>query len=500
MPPSGDIVFQTDFAGADVLHIWQAEKNSSVRLAPGYQGGQALEIAALPGVAGLARVALDLPVAALRGARLSCRAMVKADGVTPPPKPWNGVKFMLHLSGPGGEQWLQQNSVAGTFDWKWVQFQASVPADVTAAELILGLEAVNGRAWFSDIKISVLHGPRTRPTTLPAGPIYTGHDQPRLRGAMISTNVKEADLATLGGEWGANLVRWQLTWNGFPHSPADDGDLAAYDAWLEGALKHVDELLPVCAKLGIKVVIDIHTPPGGRNPANECRVFHEKRFQDDFLNWWEKIAARYNGNKTVWGYDLVNEPVEGDVADGCMDWQRLATAAARSVRRHDADHAIIVEPEPWGGPEALDNLEPLPLAGVVYSVHVYVPHTFTHQGVYDNPLGPHYPGVIDGKQWDKDQLRRALQPVINWQRDYGVQIYIGEFSAIRWAPDDSAYRYLKDCIDLFEENGWDWSYHAFREWSGWSVEHGDDKNDTSPSKTETTRAKLLRGWFQQNAK
>jgi len=42
-------------------------------------------------------------------------------------------------------------------------------------------------------------------------------------------------------------------------------------------------------------------------------------------------------------------------------------------------------------------------------------------------------------------------------------MYIGEFSAIRWAPDGSAYRYLKDLIDVFEAHGWDWSYHAFRE-------------------------------------
>jgi len=501
-PQAGDVVFQTGFEAADVLRTWQAERNPSVRLVDGIHGVQALEIAALPGVGGLARVALSLPVAGLRGARLSCRAMIKADGVTPPPKPWNGIKFMLHLTGPGGELWLQQNNVAGTFDWKVVQFKASVPENITAAELILGLEAVNGKAWFDDMKISVLHGPRPRPSTVLAGPVYTGHSQPRLRGAMISTNVKEADLDTLGGEWGANLVRWQLTWNGFPHSPADNGDLAAYDTWLEGALQHVDELLPVCEKLGIKVVIDIHTAPGGRNAANECQLFHEKRFQDNFLKWWGKIASRYNGNKTVWGYDLFNEPVEGegDLGAGCMDWQELATAAARIVRQHDANHAIIVEPEPWGGPEALDNLQPLPVPGVVYSVHMYVPHLFTHQGVYDIPLGPHYPGLIDGKPWDKDQLRRVLQPVIKWQHDYGVQIYIGEFSAIRWAPDDSAYRYLKDCIDIFEENGWDWSYHAFREWSGWSVEHTADKNDTAPSKTETVREKLLRDWFQQNAR
>ena len=46
---------------------------------------------------------------------------------------------------------------------------------------------------------------------------------------------------------------------------------------------------------------------------------------------------------------------------------------------------------------------------------------------------------------------------------------VGEFSAITWA--DGADRYIADCISLFNEHGFDWTYHAFREWPGWSVEH-----------------------------
>jgi hypothetical protein len=40
----------------------------------------------------------------------------------------------------------------------------------------------------------------------------------------------------------------------------------------------------------------------------------------------------------------------------------------------------------------------------------------------------------------------------------------------RRAP--GAVNHLRDCIDLFEEYGWDWTYHAYREWDGGSVEHG----------------------------
>jgi hypothetical protein len=64
-------------------------------------------------------------------------------------------------------------------------------------------------------------------------------------------------------------------------------------------------------------------------------------------------------------------------------------------------------------------------------------------------------------------------------------------------------RISSDCIELFEEFGWDWSYHAFREWSGWSVEDDQDdqdQGDTAPSKTQTSREKLLREWYGKNLK
>ncbi|MBN1444402.1 MAG: cellulase (glycosyl hydrolase family 5), partial [Planctomycetes bacterium] len=109
-----------------------------------------------------------------------------------------------------------------------------------------------------------------------------------------------------------------------------------------------------------------------------------------------------------------------------------------------------------------------------------------------------YPGEIDGRYWDKDALRRALKPAADYQRDYGVHVYIGEFSAIRWAPGSSAHDYLRDVIEILEENGWDWAYHAFREWDGWSVEHGPDRATGSRASEPTQRQRLLQSWFEKN--
>jgi len=138
------------------------------------------------------------------------------------------------------------------------------------------------------------------------------------------------------------------------------------------------------------------------------------------------------------------------------------------------------------------------VSGVVYQARMYRPHAFTHQGVHGGKERWAYPGAIKGVACDKDALRRELQPVRDFQLAYNVPIYIGEFSAIRWGK--GADRYLKDVTDIFEEYGWDWSYHAFREWSGWSLEHGDVEDDAQPAATPPPRQKVIRAWFEQNRK
>ena len=59
---------------------------------------------------------------------------------------------------------------------------------------------------------------------------------------------------------------------------------------------------------------------------------------------------------------------------------------------------------------------------------------------------------------------------------------------------------LPGIFPSFEANGWDWSYHAFREWSGWSVEHGPDRADTKRATKPTDRERLLQRWFSENQK
>ncbi len=494
LAPLGTVIFRADLDGPAPLREWTAAAvKPAIAVGPGDAKCVVIERPAAQGP-GSAMVRASLPVEKVRGCRLRCEALVAATNVVKPPHPWSGVKFMIHTAGGGEDTWQQQDNVFGSFDWKPVRFIAAIPAGATSAEVALGLEATTGTARFTAIRLTVIGRPRSASHF--AGTMDRRTDVPRLRGVMIPTNVTAADLEVLAGQWKANHVRWQLTWGGFPRSPADGGDLAAYDTWLNSELDRVDTLLPTCAKLGIHVLIDLHTPPGGRDDASVCRLFQDRKYQDHFLAVWDRIARRYVGKAAIWGYDLVNEPVEGVVPDGLSDWHALALETARRVRAIDKDHSIIVEPAPWGSLAGLDHFEPLDVPGVIYSAHMYEPHQFTHQGVLYQATGVTYPGTIAGLAWNKEQIRRTFGPAIRYQQDYHVPIYIGEFSAIRWAPGAAAY--LRDVIEVMEENQWDWAYHAFREWDGWSVEHGPDRDVHHRAATPTDRESLLRSNFAKN--
>jgi hypothetical protein len=497
-PPleSGQSILAADFDGEDPFRSF-AGRAGAVALEAGHESRHAAALTARPGGAA-PHLAASLPAARCGGAQLLVCAWVKAEGVSARPNPWNGIKVMVPIETEGGERlWPQATIGVGTFGWRHVCFSMRVPRDVRMLSLVLGLEQVTGKVWFDDVRITVRRLPRAVSPAPPAGPRHKGHTLPRLRGAMVSTEANADDLRVLGREWNANLIRWQLC----EFRPRiDTSDLAAYDAFLEEHLQKLDAALPGCAAAGLLVVVDLHTGPGHWGESGQS-LFTNRKYQDRFVEIWEHIARRYKAAPAVWGYDLLNEPLEEGAAEGVADWQELAERAARAIRRIDPDRTIIVEPAPWGGPTALENLEPLDVPRVVYSVHMYMPHAFTHQGVNDRTQAPiRYPGPVEGRHWDAAALERALAPVIAFQERHNVHIYIGEFSAIRWAPDGSGARYLADCIEIFERRGWDWTYHAFREWSGWSVEHSDDPSDPRPAAAPTERKKLLLRWFAKDEK
>ncbi len=442
-----------------------------------------------------AKTMVDLEPFAGGGFEASIR--VCGNDVTVPPQPYNGVKFMFHFRGKdgGGEQWPGASLPTGSFGSRiaTVRCERFAGAEGGKGELCLGLQDSSGTVSFdlSTLSISkpVLHWPVTNQNCVAA---YTTDvaTRPCMRGVMSpSRDVTEEDFATLKS-WGATLLRYQMMRNW--HGVNANQDLEEFGRWIAGKLDNFDKVaLPMAAKHGIKVVLDFHVPPGGRDHSGDMNMFYDEKYAEFFVETWRRIARRFRGRDGLYGYDLINEPSQRLATPPGMDYWSLQRRAAEAIRTEDPHTPIIIESNEWDSPFAFNYLSPLLLTNVIYQAHVYAPMEFTHQRVHGSRNATvEWPNAKMG--WDREFIRRQIQPVRDFQLRHKCRIYIGEFSAVCWAP--GAANYLEDCIALFEEYGWDWSYHAFREWQGWSVEHeGPDAGHLVPSADNARKRALLHG-------
>ncbi len=295
------------------------------------------------------------------------------------------------------------------------------------------------------------------------------------------------------GLWNVNLVRGQMSRNW--GQIGTELDLDDYDRWLDGKLDHLEQAMNWGKEFGIRFIIDLHALPGGRNASRNMRMFVEKKYGDHFIEVWKRIAKRFKGHPQLYAYDLVNEPLQSLPAPPDYDYWNLQRRAAEAIREIDPDTPIVAE--------SVDNqmaafayLSPFKMHNIIYQVHMYAPASYTHQRLDGRGPAVVYPGVINGEMWDKERIRKELQPVIDFQKRHGCRIYVGEFSAITWAP--GAERWLEDAISLFEEYGWDWTYHAFRESPCWSVEvEGDSLRNVKPVENSPRKQVLLK-YFKLN--
>lgn len=444
----------------------------------------------------------DVPVDELRGKWIYLAADVKSAALTARPQPWNGLKVMLKIDTPGGELWPQVVSLPdGAFDWKNVSTRILIPADATRLTLHLGLELVAGVAWFDDVRVTLARETLdAAPAAPPDRPIFRGHSLPALRGAMVHPEMTREDLRVFATQWGGNLIRWQLLY--IPHDNPPH-DYVAYDRWLERALAKLDDVIRWSRELGVKVVVDLHSPPGGHVARAGAVATASGDFwstpaaQEHFVEVWRRIATRYRDeHDIIWGFDLLNEPDDRTVTPAADDWQALAARAGLAIREIDSARTLIIEPPLSGSAEGFAVFQPLGLANVVYSFHLYAPFNYTHQGV-DAPVPPlAYPGVVDGRPWDRAALEASIAPAVAFAQKHRVHLYVGEFSALRWAP--GADRYLADAIAIFEKHGWDWSYHAYREWHGWNLELGTDRDDLTPTAAPGPRQQAVLLWMRKN--
>ena len=116
------------------------------------------------------------------------------------------------------------------------------------------------------------------------------------------------------------------------------------------ALDVLDKIIAHCGTIGLRVILDNHRSNAG-NSAQESGLWFTSEFPEStWLANWRALTTRYNGNTTVIGMDLRNEPHNsacwgGDPA-GCSsanDWHAAATRAGNAILAINPNLLIFVE-------------------------------------------------------------------------------------------------------------------------------------------------------------
>ena len=311
----------------------------------------------------------------------------------------------------------------------------------------------------------------------------------------------------MANDWNAGAVRLQLHQLG-PQPTWKPENFPIFLDRLEVAVKQARDA-------GLKIIPVLYEIPFDLKGRN---MWDCPELENAYIHYWTEVVKRLQPYKdAIWGYDLINEPLERfQLPYAPLQWRNLAIKIIRAIRQIDPDAWIVYEAGPGGDWRGFEDLKPLPDTKVIYSLHFYEPGAFTHQGIAatmlqdpnliaqaQQQIGIRYPGVVSGINWDRARFEEALKPVIEFQKKYNVPIYVGEFSVIAWAPPECSAQYLKDVTDIFDKYGWSWTYHAFREYGGWrlDVEEGVFRPKGKLNyASETKRGAVIKAALKRHAK
>jgi aryl-phospho-beta-D-glucosidase BglC (GH1 family) len=335
--------------------------------------------------------------------------------------------------------------------------------------------------------------PTPTPTPLPPG---TLGPRPTVARGFMSTWLNSATpsyFQAMRTNWKANLVRLQV----HPRDMANQMGKPLDQAW-PTILTKIDQAITDANAVGIHVIVDLHQSPFPYAVSERSTMWSDPNLEMYFVDAWTRIAEKlkYRQGVGIWGYDLFNEPENNGAVPS--QWRPLAQKLVNTIRAIDSTPWIVYDPSPNAQPRGYVGLTPLVGERIVYTWHDYNPHEFTHQSLGGWPAVANYPYTSGSTTWDLAKRRVNMQPIRDFQLKYNVPILVGEFSVIRWAPKADALLWFQEGMDLYEQYGWSWTYHAFREWDGWSLEHDENKNNPAAVNYVTERGKIIMQAMQKN--
>lgn len=195
------------------------------------------------------------------------------------------------------------------------------------------------------------------------------------------------------------------------------------------SLQVLDKIVTYAGQDGLKVILDRHRP----DSAGQSALWYTASVPEStWITNLKALAARYDGQDTVIGIDLHNEPHDPacwGCGDTTKDWRLAAQRAGNAVLAVNPDLLVFVEGVQtyngvsgwWGGNLMGAGQYPVQLDvanRVVYSAHDYAT-SVAQQSWFSDPSFPsNMPGIWD-KYWGY-LFKQNIAPV--WVGEFGTTL------------------------------------------------------------------------------
>jgi endoglucanase len=198
---------------------------------------------------------------------------------------------------------------------------------------------------------------------------------------------------------GFNTVRVPMSWRLFVEEGSDGAVRLDGPGW---AL--IDRLVQWCRDDGIRVILDMHSAPGGQtghtydDGTGYPLLFYVPQDRRLTFALWKKFAARYRDEPTVLGYDLINEPISpfNDMAYLNPRLDLFYHDLVGVIRSVDPNHAVLLGGAQWD----------------------------TNFGIFGRPFDANTIYTFHKFWFDPD--RAAVQEYINYSNQWNVPVIMGE--------------------------------------------------------------------------
>ena len=265
--------------------------------------------------------------------------------------------------------------------------------------------------------------------------------------------IADDDISFLAKQ-GFNVVRVPFNYRHF------EDDMAP-SQWIESGFRQLDRVVNLCRKYNLWVILDLHAAPGAQardqnagSAYGEAYLWYHREFIDRTAALWAEIARRYSGDATIAGYNLLCEPVTGNVPL----LNELYLKIIQSIRKVDRDHLILLDPNMWAKDIVTLHDELFADPQVMPSLH----HYFSEDAGFASLA--EYPVVVDGKSYDRAALEKTLDGKYD-QRRIARPAMVGEFGVFRSLsqPFATQIAITRDLVSIFEEKGWSWTMWCYKD-------------------------------------